>query len=201
MPSAIEQKNGIPTAVIKHGIAVSISLQSIYFTLLIMYTPTIISAGAVAAEGTIPAIGANRHASRNRRPVTTDARPVRAPADTPVLLSTKVVVVLVPRTEPATVAIASAVRAREALPCSILPFSSSILQPAAHPISVPHVSKMSQIAKVRIAVTSGIIPKPSRPSNDSFAKVGASVKPSKDRVTFVLVTPSGIPIRVVKMIE
>ena len=47
-------------------------------------------------------------ATRNNRPVTTEARPVLAPAPTPAELSTKVVVVEVPNTAPAVVAIASA---------------------------------------------------------------------------------------------
>ena len=49
------------------------------------------SAGAVANPGIAVKIGAKKIASRNKKPVTTDARPVLAPAPTPAELSTNVV--------------------------------------------------------------------------------------------------------------
>ena len=49
------------------------------------------SAWAVASVGMIPAIGEMNMQSRSSTPVTTEARPVRAPAATPALDSMKVV--------------------------------------------------------------------------------------------------------------
>ena len=110
-PFEIEYVNGIDTIVRKAGIATSKSVQSIYFTFLNINTPTIINAAAVAAEGTIPAIGARKQESKKSIPVTTDANPVLAPAAIPVLLSTKLVIVLTPVKAPVHVAAASATRA------------------------------------------------------------------------------------------
>ena len=90
------------------GIASARSSKSIFTTEDTIRNPTKISAGAVANPGIAVKIGAKRMATRNNRPVTTEARPVLAPAPTPAELSTKVVVVEVPNTAPAVVAIASA---------------------------------------------------------------------------------------------
>ena len=73
--------------------------------------PTKIKAGAVANPGTAVKIGAKKIAAKNKSPVTTEANPVLAPSPTPAELSTKVVVVEVPNTAPAEVAMASAKRA------------------------------------------------------------------------------------------
>ena len=48
-----------------------------------MRKPTITSAGAVAAAGTMPAIGEMNMAARNRRPAMTATQPVRPPWATP----------------------------------------------------------------------------------------------------------------------
>lgn len=90
------------------------SVKSSKSTLIIEDTikkPTKINAGAVAKPGTAVKIGAKKIATRNSIPVTTDASPVLAPAPTPAELSTKVVVVEVPKIAPAQVAIASASKA------------------------------------------------------------------------------------------
>ena len=73
--------------------------------------PTKIRAGAVAKPGMAQNIGEKNMAKRNRKPVTTEERPVLPPAATPEEDSTKVVVVEVPSTAPALVATASARRA------------------------------------------------------------------------------------------
>ena len=103
--------------------------------------PTKISAGAVANPGIAVKIGAKKMATRNNRPVTMDARPVLAPAPTPAELSTNVVVVEVPSTAPAEVAMASASSA-----CLIFGSFSSLSSMSAlvaTPTSVPMVSNMS----------------------------------------------------------
>ena len=77
--------------------ATSISCQSIFFTEAIMNTPTMMSAGAVAAPGIIPATGARRTAKKNSMETTTEVRPVLPPSEIPVEDSTNVVTVEVPR--------------------------------------------------------------------------------------------------------
>ena len=152
----------------KQGIAVSISDQSIFSTPFIMNTPTMIRAGAVAAEGTMPATGARITASRNRMPVVMEVRPVRPPSSMPVEDSTKVVTVEVPSSAPVQVAIASAIRARS--PPGKLPFSSSMPALPAVPSRVPTVSKQSQMAKVMIAVRKGTTPPAERAPEKSSLK-------------------------------
>ena len=53
-----------------------------------VFDPTKIKAGAVANPGIAVKIGAKKMASKNKMPVTTEAKPVRAPAPTPAELST-----------------------------------------------------------------------------------------------------------------
>ena len=91
------------------GAASVTSLKSILTIADTIRNPTKINAGAVANPGIAVKIGANKIAIRNMNPVTTDAKPVLAPAPTPAELSTKVVVVEVPRTAPADVAIESSI--------------------------------------------------------------------------------------------
>ena len=86
-------------------------MKLIPVTALIIRKPTKISAGAVANPGIEINRGERISDTRNSNPVTTDESPVRPPADIPEELSTKVVVVDVPRTAPVLVAIASARRA------------------------------------------------------------------------------------------
>ena len=59
------------------------SVKSIFDAMPAMRKPTMTSAGAVASGGMTATTGARNMASRNRIPVTTLARPVRAPEDTP----------------------------------------------------------------------------------------------------------------------
>ena len=66
------------------------------------------SAGAVAKAGMARKMGAKRMESRKRAAAVSAVRPVRPPAVTPAADSTKVVVVEVPKTAPAEVAMASA---------------------------------------------------------------------------------------------
>ena len=74
----------------------------------IIKKPTNRRAGAVANPGMAMKIGDKKIATRNNKPVTMEERPVLPPSATPAELSTKVVVVEVPSTAPALVAIASA---------------------------------------------------------------------------------------------
>ena len=117
--------------------------------------PTNKSAGAVAKPGIAVKMGAKKIASRNKNPVTTEASPVLPPSATPEELSTNVVVVEVPSTAPALVAIASAKSA-----CLIrgsLPSLSSMFALFAHPMSVPRVSKMSTNRNARMMTIKSMI--------------------------------------------
>ena len=62
--------------------------------------PTTIRAGAVAKDGIARKIGDRNRDSANRIAATTAVKPVLPPSATPDALSTKVVVVEVPRTAP-----------------------------------------------------------------------------------------------------
>ena len=59
------------------------SSQSMFLTWVIIRKPTSTSAGVAASFGIIDTSGVKTVASRNIRPVTTEARPVRAPSPTP----------------------------------------------------------------------------------------------------------------------
>jgi len=108
----------------KAGTALLISVISTLEKFLSIKTPTNTSAGAVAQEGTMLARGERKRQAKKQSEVTRLARPVLAPAATPDALSTKVVQVDVPRTEPETVATESQVIAL--LMSMGSPFSSSI---------------------------------------------------------------------------
>ena len=84
------------------------SSNLIFVTLLNIRNPTIISAGAVANDGTAINTGAKNIEMRNRNAVVIAVRPVLPPSATPAEDSTYVVVVDVPSTAPAVVATASA---------------------------------------------------------------------------------------------
>ena len=123
-------------------VSVSESSDSFIFVIeLNIRNPTNTRAGAVANDGIAVNTGASSVDSKNSIPVVTAVRPVRPPAPTPDADSTNVVVVLVPRTAPAVVAIASERRAGR-MPGSF-PSLSSISAFVATPISVPRVSKIS----------------------------------------------------------
>ena len=108
IPSAMLYISGIAKIVKYAGTASVRSLKSMSTTADSIKNPTKINAGAVAKPGTAVNTGAKKIANKNMIAVTADARPVRPPAPTPAELSTYVVVVEVPITAPALVAIASA---------------------------------------------------------------------------------------------
>ena len=140
------------------GAASVTSLKSILTIADTIRNPTKINAGAVANPGIAVKIGANKIAIRNMNPVTTDAKPVLAPAPTPAELSTKVVVVEVPRTAPADVAIASANNAF--LTLGSFPSLSNIPALSETPIKVPIVSNISTNKKDNNTTIKLTIPTP-----------------------------------------
>ncbi len=111
IPYEILYPNPINTEAKNAGIASSKSSQLILVNDDIIITPTIIKTGDVAADGTIPAIGAINIQAMNNNAVTTLVKPVRPPAPIPAALSTYVVVFDVPKIAPTDVAIASANKA------------------------------------------------------------------------------------------
>ena len=107
IPLDIEYVRGIIISVRNAGTEFLISDISTFAKFLSIRTPTKISAGAVAQEGTMFARGARKRQARKQIDVTKLAKPVLAPAATPEAHSTNVVQVDVPRTEPARVAVES----------------------------------------------------------------------------------------------
>ena len=124
----------------------------------IIKAPTIIKAGAVAALGMSPTNGVKNMDNKNSEPQTTAVRPVRPPTPTPAALSTKAVMVLVPKSEPMLTPAASV---SIALP---MPGKRPVLsiRPAfvAIPTIVPMASKSSTKVKVKIIVKSPIFKAP-----------------------------------------
>ena len=117
-------------------------------------------AGAVAKEGMVRNRGLNTTASRKRIPVVMEVRPVRPPSVTPEALSTKVVVVEVPSTAPAQVAMESASSAP--LMWGSLPSSSSISALEATPMRVPRVSNRSTKRKENMTAKKFRMPTPEK---------------------------------------
>ena len=107
--------------------------------------PTMISAGAVAKDGIARKIGDRNRERPNKRAAVRLVSPVRPPSATPEALSTKVVVVEVPRTAPAAVPTASAMRAP--LIFGSFPFSSSMPICCPSPRAVASVPKKSLTKK------------------------------------------------------
>ena len=124
------------------------SLKSMPATEVSMRKPTMTRAGAVAKAGMAMKNGDRKRDKAKRTATQTAVRPVRPPSLTPVALSTKVVVVLVPRTAPIVVATASARRAP--LMRGRRPRSSSMLALDETPMSVPNVSKISTKRKANM---------------------------------------------------
>src|SRR4051795_6560263 len=83
MPFVIEYVNGMRMKVRKQGMASSWSSQGMSRTCVASRKPTTTSAGDAASYGTTSNSGVRNSAPKNKRPVTTDAKPVRAPSATP----------------------------------------------------------------------------------------------------------------------
>jgi hypothetical protein len=129
------------------GTAISNFSQSILPKDETINTPTTINAGAVTADVTTLNNGKKNSDSKKNKPVTTAAKPERAPAATPDEDSTNEVTVDVPKIEPAIVAIESETKA--------LPARGNLLsftKPAwfATAIKVPALSKKSTNKNVKI---------------------------------------------------
>ena len=148
------------------------------------------------------------------RATTTLVRPVRPPAPMPAALSTKVVVLEVPKMAPMEVAVASAKRALSILDLKPLlvsrAFSSSALKmPLRRPVpmKVPMVSKVSDRLKEKMVMsTRGSLlmsenrePKPALVKMTPKVEGRAAQASEKLTVLEVTVTPMGMPIRVVTM--
>ena len=104
IPSEMLYIRGMQSKQMYAGIASVRLLKSISVTAETIRNPTNTSAGAIAKPGIAMNTGERNIAKRKRTPVTIDERPVLPPSATPDELSTKVVVVDVPRTAPALVA-------------------------------------------------------------------------------------------------
>ena len=100
MPLVIEYDTNMIIIVINDGIAFFMFLKSIVLILPIIITPTYIRALAADADGIKANSGNKKIDIINRILVVKAVNPVLPPADIPVLLSTKVEIVLVPTIEP-----------------------------------------------------------------------------------------------------
>src|SRR5699024_10199758 len=118
-----------------------ISLKSISATVDSINNPTVTKAADVAAAGIIENTGKKNAAITKHPAVARAVSPVLPPSATPDELSTKVVIVDVPRRAPKVVPTASLIKAL--LTSGRLPFSSSIFALVATPVRVPRVSKIS----------------------------------------------------------
>ena len=122
--------------------------------------PTDTSAGAVAAKGTALTKVAKNAERAKQMATTTEVSPVLPPAPIPDALSTKVVVLEVPNKAPMEVAVASANNALSSLDLkpvevSMSCSSSSLKMPLRRPvpIKVPRVSKVSEILKEKMVIS------------------------------------------------
>ena len=167
---------------INAGIASIISNQSSLTTCCIIMNPTMISAGAVANEGTVRKIGEKNSESTKNAPVVSAVSPVRPPSAIPEVDSTNVVIVDVPRPAPTVVATASARRAP--LMPGRWPSSSSISALEAHPISVPSVSKMSTNRKENMTTKKLTVPMMEKSilKNVGASEAGAAMMPDGIRL-------------------
>src|SRR5699024_7402297 len=138
----------------KAGTAISNCSHFIFLNDEDISTPTIINAGAVTSGVTTLRSGEKNNAYKKNPAVTTDANPVRAPAPTPDVDSTKEVVVDVPIVAPTTVAVESA---SNALPARGNLLSFIKFARVATATSVPAVSKKSTNKKVKITTSISIV--------------------------------------------
>ena len=199
----------------KAGTASDKSFHSISLNDDVIMTPTMTRAGAVAAYGTALINDAKKADRAKQIATTTDVRPVRPPAPIPDADSTKVVVLDVPNRAPILVAVASANRAlsrRDLKPDEVsIIFSSSsekipLLRPV--PIKVPIVSNVSVIENEKIVMSTrgSLLMSVNRlaiPPSLKIAKkvVGKAATASEnDVVSWIDVTPKGIPMIVVTTI-
>src|SRR5690625_3191777 len=150
IPVAILYAKGMNKTTRKAGTATSSLFHSIFLKFEAIKIPTTINAGAVTSDVMIPRSGEKNSASKNNPAVTTDVNPVRPPALTPEVDSTKEVVVDVPTIAPATVAAESA---NNALPArgSLLSFIKPACLATATNVSV--VSKKSTNKNVNITTS------------------------------------------------
>ena len=88
MPTLMLNVSGMRISVSTAGISSSIRENSRWRTFLNMKTPAMTRAGAVAKAGTAWMTGESRRVSAKQAAVTSDASPVRAPAEMPVAHST-----------------------------------------------------------------------------------------------------------------
>src|SRR5699024_8386743 len=154
IPVAILEVSGIAIITKKAGTAISNLSHSICLSAVDINTPTIIKAEAVTCGVTTLSNGEKNNAKIKNNAANTAVNPVLPPTPTPVVDSTYANVVEVPTTEPTTVAVESANKARTAR--GNLPF---FIKPAefATATNVPAVSKKSTNKNVKITISISIV--------------------------------------------
>src|SRR3954469_18970624 len=175
MPLAIEYVKGITTIVRKAGSATEKSSNAMSLICAIINTPTTTSAGAAASTGTTWYSGVKNIATMNSNPVTTFARPVRAPSAMPAADSMYTVLELLDAAPPP-IAPSDSTNSVRPIPGS-WPSSSSRPASLPRPVNVPTASKKSVSTRVNtsntavIAGTRAHAPNEKSPSNDRSGRL------------------------------
>lgn len=127
--------------------------------LSIIDSPTNIKIGAIADIGIQDTIGARNIDNPKHRAVEMAVRPVLPPDSIPTLLSTKVLMLLVPNKEPIIVADESQIKAFSNFG-GRFPWESILKIPAFFPVpmKVPMVSNRSDITRVKMVITTVMTP-------------------------------------------
>lgn len=212
----MEKEKPMKIEVKKAGMATAKSDQSIFLNSPIIMIPTMIKIGAVAAVGTMETNGDKTSMAKNPIDVTTLVKPVRPPEATPVADSIKVVVFDVP-TAPAKVVVkvstTKALSIFELKELSATKASWSFFEKMPVwfpiPIKVPMASNkpVKPMAKTVTMASEAFdqddqrepIPFEPKAAPKAFVKSAKAFGNDVAADKWVLVTPIGIPIKVVKI--
>lgn len=214
IPYEIENDKPMKIDVKKAGMATAKSAQSIFLNSPIIMIPTMIKIGAVAADGTMDTNGDKTNMAKKPREVTTFVKPVRPPDATPVADSIKVVVFDVPTTPANVVVNVSTTKARSIFELKELSatkaswsFFEKIPVWFPIPINVPMASNkpVSPMAKTVTTANDVLaqvdqsepIPFGPKAAPKAFVKSAKAFGNDVAADKCVLVTPIGIPIKVV----
>src|SRR3954468_5800020 len=200
MPAEIENVSGTPATMRNAGRAWTGAPQAMSATSRIIRYPTSTRAGATAGEMNVlstygtcwPASaisGTNGTASRNSPAVNSDARPVRAPSDTPAPDSTYVVTDDVPIAPPSAAAAESTSSTRRRPGSRPARSTNPPAVPTA--IAVPTVSKKSVMNSAKIVGTSASVS--ASPRFDGFNASPIVAKPADPGHSAILSGGSSTP--------
>ena len=167
-PGVMQYVNGISTTVRKTGTAIARSLQSTCLAFCIIIAPMTTRAAEATWGGTIAVSGVKKRQAAKNRPVTTEARPVRAPSPTPVADSTNTVWPEPPATPPIAPPAPSMNSALDRP--GIRPLSSASSASVPTPMMVAIASKKPASTRVKTMKPTVIAPTSPQPPNSTFPK-------------------------------